>query len=390
MNLRKVGRIMILPAALAAMTFSAGAQAGSADFGNFTLTYGGYVKLDALYSDYSDGNPSGGSIGRDWYVPSTTPVNGESEDGVLDMHAKQSRFFFATAADIGEHKVGSRFEFDFMLSPGGNERVSNSYNPRMRHAFITYDNWLFGQTWTTFQNPGALPDTVDFIGPSESTIFVRQAQVRYTSGPWAFALENPETSVYAPGGGALSTTDSNSLPDATARYNYTADWGNIYIAGLLRQLKIDDAATGSDDDDVGYGLSVSGKVNVFERDDIRFMASVGSGMGRYIGLNYAAGASQNLNGDISALDSWGAYAFYRHVWNDEWRSTIGGGYLDVDNDNAAGPTANKTASSIRANIIYSPIKQLSLGFELSYAKRELENNDDGDFTRGQFMAKYAF
>ncbi len=390
MNLRKVGRTMILPAALAAMTFSAGAQAGSADFGNFTLSYGGYIKLDVLYSDYSDGNPASSSIGRDWYVPSTTPVNGEDEDAVLDMHAQQSRFWLATATEIGGHKVGSRLEFDFMVSPGGNERVSNSYNPRMRHAFLTYDKWLFGQTWTTFQNPGALPDTVDFIGPSESTIFVRQAQARYTSGPWAFALENPETTAYAPGGGARTDYDDNSLPDATARYNYTADWGNIYIAGLLRQLKVNDPGTGDSEDDVGYGLSVSGKINVFERDDIRFMATVGTGLGRYIGLNYAAGASQDLGGDLNALDSWGAFGFYRHIWNDEWRSSVGFGYLDVDNDSAAGAGANKTATSVRGNLIYSPIKQLSLGAELSYAKSEIENNDDGDFTRFQLMAKYSF
>ncbi len=389
MNLKRAGRTMILPAAAAAMMFSAGAQAGSANFGDFELTYGGYIKLDALYSDYSNGNPPGGSIGRDWYVPSTTPITGSSEDGVFDMHAKQTRFWLATATEIGEHKVGSRIEMDFMVSGQGNERISNSYSPRVRHAFLTYDNWLFGQTWTTFQNPGALPDTVDFIGPSESTVFVRQAQARYTSGPWAIALENAETTIYAPGG-TFYTAGSNSLPDLTGRYNYVADWGNIYIAGLVRQLKSDESFSNSNEDDTGYGISVSGKINVFERDDIRFMATVGTGLGRYIGLNYAAGASQSANGDISALDSWGAFAAYRHVWNDQWRSSFVYGYLDVDNDTASGNGVRETAYSVRGNLIFSPVKELSFGFELSYANSENAAGDDGDFTRGQFMAKYAF
>ena len=34
----------------------------------------------------------------------------------------------------------------------------------------------------------ALPDAVDFVGPTEGTIFVRQAQLRYTKGPWSFSV----------------------------------------------------------------------------------------------------------------------------------------------------------------------------------------------------------
>ncbi len=62
-----------------------------------------------------------------------------------------------------------------MLSGQGDERVSNSYAPRVRHAFFTYNNWLFGQTWMTFFNVGALPENLDFVGPAESTVFGRQA-----------------------------------------------------------------------------------------------------------------------------------------------------------------------------------------------------------------------
>ncbi|MGB5591098.1 MAG: porin, partial [Gammaproteobacteria bacterium] len=91
-----------------------------------------------------------------------------------------------------------------------------------------------------------------------------------------------------------------------------------------------------------------------------------------------------------ALDSWGAFAAYRHVWNDQWRSSVVYGYLDVDNDSDSGQGVRKTAYSVRGNLIFSPVKQLSFGFELSYANSENEAGDDGDFTRGQFMAKYAF
>ncbi len=62
--------------------------------------------------------------------------------------------------------------------PIGDERTSNGYSPEIRHAFISYDGWLFGQTWTTFMDVNALPDSIDFVGTTDGTVFVRQAQVR--------------------------------------------------------------------------------------------------------------------------------------------------------------------------------------------------------------------
>ncbi len=87
MLIRKALRLALLPVSAGALLgVSTGAlAAGSWDAGSFTLTYGGYIKADVLYSDYSDGNPAGNSIGRDWYVPSTTPVGGDDDDGVLDL-----------------------------------------------------------------------------------------------------------------------------------------------------------------------------------------------------------------------------------------------------------------------------------------------------------------
>lgn len=384
-------RVIVSLSAAAALGYGANATAaGSVDMGDFVFTYGGYVKLDAMVTDYSDGNPADGSIGRDFYVPSTTPVGGNSEDAVFDMHAKQTRFFLGTQGEYDGHKLGGRIEMDFLLSPGGNERVSNSYNPRLRHAFITYDNWLFGQTWSTFQNVGALPDTLDFIGPAEATVFERQPQIRYTSGAWAIALENNDTTIYPGANAGRISTDSGSLPDATGRYTFSGDWGNFVVAGLLRQLKYEDSGVDADDDTVGYGISLSGKFNVFERDDIKWMATAGSAMGRYIGLNFAAGAAADANGDLEEIDSWGAFAAYRHFWSDKYRSTIQAGYLEVDNPNEAGDIANKTAYNASVNLIYQPVAKFFFGGEVKYASREIEDGTDGDFVRVQFSARYNF
>ncbi|MEM9880673.1 MAG: DcaP family trimeric outer membrane transporter, partial [Pseudomonadota bacterium] len=176
------------------------------NIGKVKVNYGGYIKTDVQVTNFSDGDPFGlSTIINNFYIPSQLPVSA-TPNGTTDLHinARETRFFFTTQTLVGGHKVGSRIELDFLVSTDGNEVVSNSYNPRMRHAFFTIDNWLFGQTWTTFQNVGALPENIDFIGPAEGTIFGRQPMVRYTNGPWQFAIENPESRITTNTGGTIT------------------------------------------------------------------------------------------------------------------------------------------------------------------------------------------
>jgi hypothetical protein len=67
--------------------------------------------------------------------------------------------------------------------------------------------------------------------------------------------------------------------------------------------------------------------------------------------------------------------------------------LDVDNntnlvDIGAGTT--ESTRSIRANLMYDWVKNLTLGGEFTLANREVESGADGDMTRLQFMAMYKF
>lgn len=351
--------------------------------------FGGYVKTDVIASDYSGGSYAG--AGRDFYIAGTVPVGDGPGESYLDFHGKESRINFKTThlLDSGA-KLGTFIEMDFLLSGHGDERISNSYNPRLRHAFLTYNNWLFGQTWMTFFNVGALPENLDFVGPAESTIFGRQVMIRYTNGPWQFALENPESTITPMGGGRV-ISDDNKIPDGVLRYNMKGDWGSFTAAGLIRQLACDNCIAGVDDTATGYGVSLSGKFVFGNNDDFRWMASSGKGMGRYMGLNTANGAVVDENGKLEAIDSWGAFGSYRHLWSDKWRSNVTLGYLKVDNDtDLTGMGVTKKASSFHINLIYSPQPKLMFGGEFMYADREVESGADGDLKRFQFSAKYAF
>lgn len=354
------------------------------------INIGGYVKLDAMLTDTSDGQ-IGTGIGREFYVPSLTPVGGKGESANWDMHARQSRFFISsdTMLENGK-KVSGRFEFDMMTTTGtGDQRVSNGYAPEIRHAFITYDGWLFGQTWTTFMDTNALPDSLDFVGTTDGTVFVRQAQARYTMGGWQFAIENPETTVTPNGGGTRIVTDDNSMPDFVVRYNHTAAWGGLTVSALSRQLAMQQGLV--DDSVQGYGLSFSGKINVSKTDDIRFAVTYGEGLGRYLSLNTGNDAVLSKSGKLEAITSIGYTLAYKHSWNDKLRSSFFYSAQKIDNPvDLSGLAQTESTSSYSANLIYQLASKVSVGVEVRHATRVLESDLDGDLNRIQFSAKYDF
>jgi len=353
---------------------------------NTDFSYGGYIKFDAMYSQYSDGDMGAASGGRDFYIPFTIPTsnNTAEETSSVDFNARSSRFNFKTNTSLDNGQSISTFvEMDFLLTGDGNEVVSNSYNPRLRHAFIKTGNLLVGQTWSTFMNVGALPETVDFLGVSDGTVFARQSQVRYTNGGLQVALENPETTVVGVG-----ATDDSGIPDIVARYNFKAGKNAFTVAAIGRHLAVQDGVKGGvDESTTGFGISVSGKI-ALGQDDLKFSYTTGQ-VARYVGLASAADAMFDADGDLQATDVSAAFIGYRHFWNDQLRSTIAYSMLDADYD-ADNVADTAESSSVRVNLMYSPVKKLTYGVELSQATHKLDNDAEGDLTRLQFTTKYAF
>jgi len=369
---------------------SLGVQANETD-----IDFGGFVKLDMMVSDYTDGQaPSSGSIARQQYIPSLTPVGGEGDDMVTDFHARQSRFFLTTDTDLdnGETLTG-HIEMDFMLTPDGDQRISNSYNPRLRHAFLKYGKWTFGQTWSNFQDLNILAESVDFIGITDGIIFNRQAQIRYTSGGFSASIENPETTVTPAGGGRIISSDGFA-PDVTFKYTGKADNLTWQASALLRQLTYDVSQTGDDETTFGYGVSFGAKYT-FGMDDIRASVTTGSGLGRYLGLNTWNGAYIDGNGELEAIDSTGVSFAYRHFWTEKLRSNVvySRGWADNDGEALALALAGdmtEYTQRLAFNLMYSPASNLTFGAEISQANRETEANVDGDLNRLQLMAMYSF
>jgi hypothetical protein len=365
------------------------------------FTYGGFIQLDAMATNYSDGKP-GFYAGEDLLVPSTIPVepvSGKSDSySSFNMHAKSSRFFFTTATDTAAGKVSTRVELDFILTGDDNdERISNSWNPRLRHAFVKWDysknsSILAGQSWSTFFNVGALPDQIDFVGPV-GTIFNRQPQIRWTMGGLQLAVENPATRL----NGVDYDDSAEGIPDLIARYNGKAGGLNWSLAGMARELSYEDrtdaAIDGGSDEQFGYALSLAGKW-MFGKDDLRFMLNYGDALGRYMGLNSYNDGYVDANGDIETIDQIGGFIAYRHYWSEKWRSSFTLSASEADNPDtneyAGADSLAKAYQSFHANLNYLPTPKMAIGGELILANKEVEDGRDGDLSRLQFAVKYAF
>lgn len=360
--------------------------------GDHTVKFGGFVKVDAYATRYSGGDPANGDSLREFHIPGSIPIGGADEDTATDFNARQTRFWLTTDGMVGGHKIGTRMEMDFQTLPGaGDQRTTSPANPALRRAFITIDNWLIGQEWTNFQNTAVLPESADFIGAAEGTVFARQVQVRYTRGPFSVSVENPETTVTPFGGGTRVVADDNSLPDFTARYAVSRPWGDVQFAGLLRQLKYQNPASNIDSTATGWGLSASTKIKVGSKDDLRLMVTGGEGIGRYVGLNFSNDAVLDASGELDAIGVVAGFAAYRHVWAPGWRSSLIWSGQNVDNDTRfTGLSANRSAQSIHANLIWSPVTAFDVGAELMFADREIETGASGDLTRLILFAKYGF
>ena len=358
------------------------------------FSFGGFIKLDAMYTDTSDGEIADGSAGRMFYLPSAIPVGGVDESGGdIDTTAQFSRFWFAADGEVQGHKTRAYLEFDLFgggMANLGNQTATNTHGLTLRQAYVSWDKWLAGQTWSNFQDVAALPDAVDFVGPTEGTTFVRQAQLRYTNGGFSVALENPQTLVSGYRSTTRTTSDDGGVPDLTARYTRKGDWGHVSVAGLARQLQHETATT--DATSTGFGVSVSGKYNLSKSDDIRYMLTGGTGIGRYVG--FALGADGTLDaagGDIESTGVLAGFVAWRHVFDSKLRGNLMLSRAQFDNDTDwTGFGVTRSAQSIHANLIYSPFPKLDIGAELIFGNRELESGADGDLRRIHTSVKYSF
>jgi hypothetical protein len=370
--------------------------------GATTVKLGGWIKLVATNSRFSDGEVANNAFGRDFWLPQQIPVGGAHSAREQDFSARQSRFWINLDTDVAGHSLKGYVETDFETSPGtqGTQRTTNGYNLALRRAYLQFDKWTFGQDWSTFQYTGALPESTDYVGTTEGSVFVRQPVVRYSTKVGEgmtlhVAAENPESATAIAGAPALVENGDDRMPDFATRLAWAGKAGELSLAGLARELRVE--SNGVAASRFGWGVSGAGKLFLDDAkiSDVRFMATYGQGAGRYIGVNFAPDAVvMPGTGKLEDVTVFSAMLAARVGIVPGVRANLMGSFQHVTYADALTLAMvggyNRQAWSVAGNLFWTPIKNVDLGIEVRHGERKLVNSASGALDRIEFAAKYGF
>ncbi|RPI51687.1 MAG: hypothetical protein EHM55_18330 [Acidobacteria bacterium] len=394
---------LIVLAGLVAVTTSAHAQAAgqSSTDAKPRIEIYGHVMTDMGY-DFNQNNPNWFDVVRPTKLPSVP--NEFGRDGRFYSGVRQSRFGVKTytPTDLGE----LRTTFEYELFGTGVDEGQTTF--RLRHAYGELGQFGAGQYWSPFMDIDVFPNSLEYWGPN-GMVFFRNVQFRWMpiqgDTRLTLAIERPGASADA---GRLedrielqNVLGRFPMPDVSGEYRFGRDWGYVEVAGIVRRFDIDDLL--QDEFDLeqtiwGWGVNLSSNLKPTDADTIRLQLVYGEGVENYmndapvdvgIELNPGGGPRRPIRG--AALPLLGIVAFLDHNWNDQWSSSGGYSFLDIDNTNGQNPSAFSEGHYALVNLLHYPVKNVLVGGEFQYGRRV--NFSDGfrvnDF-RIQFSFKYNF
>lgn len=302
--------------------------------GAIRVSLGGWVELDSIWrarNEVADINSSWSSIPLN-----NLPQAHQSEYRVSARRSRLAALFEGFPDQVSA--VRAYIEADFLgAAPTANDNESNSYNPRMRQYYATYDrsDWgfelLFGQAWglTTQNKIGIVPReenipiTID-QGYVPGFVYTRTPQIRmvkdFNQKVWlGLSLENPATTFSidpngtgVPAGTSVVTTlpgasqlnpsasyPSNVAPDIIVKAAFDPGYGHYELFGLGKMIKTRTDMIGAGENKVVFGGGVGGNfiVPILPRGNLQLQGNVlaGTGIGRY-GVGQLPDATVGPNG----------------------------------------------------------------------------------------------
>jgi hypothetical protein len=336
-----------------------------------------------------------GSVDR--FLTNSIPVGPPPpniSDQETNINANSSRFNFEMRTPTGAGQMRAFIEGDFF---GAN----NTF--RLRHAYGQFHGVLAGQTWSTFSDPAANHEDLDFEGVSSENV-VRQPQIRYTWLPMktlsvAGSIETPKIDV-------TNGVGSEVIPDVVGRliWNYKK---NAHLQGsiVFRQIR---AAPLTDpqafQQALGWGASLSG-VFPFERwnltDRFIFQVNAGQAIARYINDLSSQGGLDGVfdpaSGELKVLKMTGWYLDYEHMWK-HWeltkdmnlRSSLIWSVVKVDNLDFQPADAYHLTHRLAANVIFSPMARMDAGLQYIWGTRKNNDGETGDARQVQLVVIFRF
>lgn len=344
------------------------------------VTVTGFIKLDMIHDFREIDSPS-------QFITSDIVVPGGSRSQTT-FSANPSRLVVGTATETRVGRLTTMFSMDFFGEPAG-----RGPQPRLRQAWAQLDGLLFGggfrmgQSWSSWDDVPALPETLDFQGPngSDQTRHPLLRWRRPIGQRWLLwvAAEDPDSNV-------ADATSETRAPDGVLAAIYTGSFGHLKPAVLLRDVG------GSDEMGTrrafGWGISGSGVLDlpwIAKRDNLRFQIQYGEGIGSYLNEDDVPDAIMSGT-RFSLLPVWAGYGAFQHWWHPRLRSNAVFGWIDLFNRDLQADDALNRTLYVASNLIWSPVDQVQIGVEFLWGQRKNKDGSTGHDPRLQFSTKLAF
>ena len=381
-------RKLTISCSLVALAAAGTASAFEFEAGDTTVSLEGYAKLDMIY-DVND---------RLGPFATYSNIGTDTSEGHYRMHAKQSRFGLRTVTPTSQGDLTLFVNMDFL---GGDDEGSRG-DPRLREFYGEWNGWLAGRTWSNFNTFVGTPFTLDFTNAIGQPGQDLATQLRYTfDNGVAVALEAPDDVVSGwssprqqfdeDGDPLLEDRQKSRVPDLTVSYEGAQGVVNYAAGAMLRELRYDDSE--GDDDTLGWGVFGAANTTFDTGTTIRGAFTYGDGIGNY---NYfqPQGPAYIHDGDLETIEAYGlTLSASQPAGPGEFTLAWAMAKADVDDlvddlDPEASP--DETWQSVFFNYAFSPVDRVTVGGEIGWHKRELQDGSDDDAVRLQASFIYDF
>jgi len=350
----------------------------------------GTAMVDAGYN-FNSIDPNWFDMMRPSKLPSYKNEYGPAGNVFYSVRQTKLGIKSSTQTSMGELKT----QFDFDLVGFGKDAGQTTFH--LVNAYGQLGKIGAGQTASVFMDMDVFPNVMDYWGPL-SRVFFLNIQLRYVAiekekERLMFALERPGAT--ADGGDYANSIELQNvkpvfrLPNLTAHYRRTWNWGHIQIAGIAKSIKwkdLDTSAYNLSGSAVGWGGNVSTVINASNKIKLKWQGVYGKGVENYIadvtpdvGLKSQPGNSiQPFQG--TALPVFGFLSFAEIKWTKTLETSVGYSMLKIDNADLQATAAFKKGQYALINLRYQPMSNLIMAIEYQYGRRD--NFSDGFHSNG--------
>lgn len=318
------------------------------------------------------------------------PVDGAPSQTKFSVNP--SRLEVSSKTPIASGRMNTFLSIDF------NGELDTA-DPRLREAYgeLIYEDLdasvLAGQTFATMLDLKAVPETLDFAGPT-GQFSRRQPLLRVTKSfadalTAEVALDTPENTAY------IDADQRTRWPD----FVLTGTWhpGGEYLkhlrlAGLARDLRAE-GANGSTDSAFGWAIGGSGKFGLpflGPKDNLKLAIQYGDGYGAQLKSGPDDAAFNTVSSELKTIGVFSTYGGLQHWWSDELRSNLVYGYVNADNPGFVDGDELDNTTYAATNLIWNPYEKVTFGMEYLWGRRENKNSSSGTDSRILFSSRFDF